>query len=262
MKLTLKVVSPTNDILAQTSSEDEVFLVYRANYREGDRIILNTSEPGYIHLALDAAMPPTIAYLDGTEFTLPIPDQLKRKSYPPQAFTGYLHRLSARRARHDAFSRRNLAFNPFDHHDNESLFPHATANVETRGESAFAARNAIDGEKANDDHGFWPYTSWGINRDPNAALTVNFGRPVVIDEFAFYLRADFPHDAWWKRLNVTLSSGETLLFELSKTGAAQSFSLEPKTVEWIRLHDLKKADDPSPFPALTQIEVWGVDVIE
>ena len=30
--------------------------------------------------------------------------------------------------------------------------------------------------------------------------------------------------------------------------------------EWMRLHDLIKADDPSPFPALTQIEVWGRDL--
>jgi hypothetical protein len=28
----------------------------------------------------------------------------------------------------------------------------------------------------------------------------------------------------------------------------------------MQLHDLIKADDPSPFPALTQIEVWGRDL--
>lgn len=44
--------------------------------------------------------------------------------------------------------------------------------------------------------GEWPYQSWGINRDPNACLT---------------------------------------------------------------LCDLKKAEGPSPFPALTQIEAWGVE---
>lgn len=262
MKLTLKIVSSTGAILAQASCDDEVFLVYRSSYEEGDRIVIETSEPGHIHLALDTAMPAALVYLDGTEFILPVPENGRRKSYPPHAFSGALHRISARRVEYDALPRRNLALNPFDHHDNASLFPHASANVETRGEAAFAARNAIDGEKANDDHGFWPYTSWGINRDPQATLTVSFGRPVIIDELTFYLRADFPHDAWWKKASVSLSSGETLSFELSKTGAAQAFAIDPKRVEWIRLHDLEKAEDPSPFPALTQIEVWGTDAIQ
>ena len=48
-----------------------------------------------------------------------------------------------------------------------------SANVETRGEAVFAARNAIDGIYENDAHGIWPYQSWGINRDPNAALTLD-----------------------------------------------------------------------------------------
>ena len=63
-------------------------------------------------------------------------------------------------------------------------------NVETRGEAVFAARNAIDGVYENDAHGIWPYQSWGINRDPNAALTLDFGRPVTIDELRLTLRAD------------------------------------------------------------------------
>ena len=89
-----------------------------------------------------------------------------------------------------------------------------------------------------------------------------FGRAVLIDQLTFYLRADFPHDAWWEKASVTFSDGESASFSLQKTGAAQSFPVAPRQVEWIRLHDLKKADDPSPFPALTQIEVWGADLRE
>ena len=51
------------------------------------------------------------------------------------------------------------------------------ANVETRGEAVFAARNAIDGIYENDAHGIWPYQSWGINRDPNAALDAGLWPP-------------------------------------------------------------------------------------
>ena len=72
-----------------------------------------------------------------------------------------------------------------------------------------------------------------------------------------YLRADFPHDAWWEMASITLSSGETHTFALTKTGAAQAFPIPEQVVEWVRLHSLVKADDPSPYPALTQIEVWG-----
>lgn len=37
-------------------------------------------------------------------------------------------------------------------------------------------------------------------------------------------------------------------------------TLEPRKIEWLVLKELKKAPDQSPFPALTQIEVWGTDI--
>lgn len=40
---------------------------------------------------------------------------------------------------------RNLAKNVMDQHGETNCYPHASANVETRGEAVFAARNAIDG---------------------------------------------------------------------------------------------------------------------
>ncbi|MCZ7863680.1 carbohydrate-binding protein [Agrobacterium salinitolerans] len=263
MKLTLKVVNALGDVLAKAEAEDEALLVYRAEYCEGDRLVVEISQPGHIWLALDAGMQPTLVFLHGNEFTLPIPSAAKRKSYPPQAFSGNLHRIAARRTLAGEIGvRRNLALNPFDDHENTSLFPHVYASTETRGEAAFAARNVIDGEKASAGHGFWPYTSWGINRDPEASLTLVFGRAVLIDQLTFYLRADFPHDAWWEKASVTFSDGESASFSLQKTGVAQTFPVVLRRVEWIRLHDLKKADDPSPFPALTQIEVWGADLRE
>ena len=263
MKLTLKVVNALGDVLAKAEAEDEALLVYRAEYCEGDRLVVEISQPGHIWLALDAGMQPTLVFLHGNEFTLPIPSAAKRKSYPPQAFSGNLHRIAARRTLAGEIGvRRNLALNPFDDHENTSLFPHVYASTETRGEAAFAARNVIDGEKASAGHGFWPYTSWGINRDPEASLTLVFGRAVLIDQLTFYLRADFPHDAWWEKASVTFSDGGSASFSLQKTGVAQTFPVVPRRVEWIRLHDLKKADDPSPFPALTQIEVWGADLRE
>ncbi|SMD01226.1 carbohydrate-binding protein [Rhizobium sp. RU36D] len=261
MELTLKIVDGSGNVRSQQQGADEVVLVYRAEYAEGDCIALETDgDAKFVLLCLDEAMPQALVYLKGGRAFIPIPFGPKRKPYSPKAFTGSLHRLSARLARpEEVAARRNLALNPYDDHANGALYPHAHANVETRGEAAFAARNAIDGETANDDHGFWPYTSWGINQDPNAALVIEFGRPVRIDEIALYLRADFPHDAWWERASLTLSDGQTFDVPLTKSAHAQRFAIEPVVIDWVRLHSLIKADDPSPFPALTQIEVWGTE---
>ncbi|AHG48020.1 carbohydrate-binding protein (plasmid) [Rhizobium leguminosarum bv. trifolii CB782] len=261
MELTLKIVDADGFLLANSTGQDETFLVYRQSYSEGDCVIVEASEAGHVFLALDNAVHPALVYMREGAYSLAVPFGDKRKSYSPNAFKGDIHRLSARGARPGEIAqRRNLALNPWDDHANCTLFPHARANVETRGEAAFAARNAIDGEKANDNHGFWPYTSWGINRDPQAALTVEFGRPVGIDEIVFYLRADFPHDSWWEKASVTFSDGRSFPFPLVKSGAAQSFAIEPCIIQWVQLHGLVKAGDASPFPALTQLEIWGTEV--
>jgi hypothetical protein len=45
--------------------------------------------------------------------------------------------------------------------------------------------------------------------------------------------------------------------KLEKRAGGQEFLLEEKTVEWVQLEQMQKADDPSPFPALTQIKIYG-----
>ncbi|TNM63841.1 carbohydrate-binding protein [Aliirhizobium smilacinae] len=261
MELILKVIDGSGFVRAEATGTDETFLIFSGAYEDGDQVVVEASSPGHIVLALDDAITPTLVYLTGKSYELAVPFEIRRPPYSPRAFAGDLHRLHVRKARpEEVVQRRNLALNPWDDKSNSTLFPHAVANVQTRGETQFAARNAIDGEKANDNHGSWPYTSWGINMDPAAELVVEFGRPVKVDEIVFYLRADFPHDAWWENASITLSSGQVHSFPLVKTGAAQGFRIEEQTVEWVKLHSLVKAEDPSPFPALTQIEVWGRDL--
>jgi hypothetical protein len=260
MQLTLAVMDAAGKAKAEATGTNELNLVYRADYEEGDQLVLRSSEAGHVNLSLDAALLPAQVYLRQSPFSFLIPFGERRKPYAPQAFLGPVHRLHVRQVEpFEVSARRNLALNPADQNGNAALFPHATANVETRGEAQFAVRNAIDGEKANSKHGSWPFTSWGINRDPQAALTIEFGRAVEVDEIVLYLRADFPHDAWWEKGSVTFSDGGTLSLELVKSAAGQRFAFPKRLVEWIRLHGLIKADDPSPYPALTQIEVWGRD---
>jgi hypothetical protein len=44
---------------------------------------------------------------------------------------------------------------------------------------------------------------------------------------------------------------------LVKTHQPQIISIEEKSVEWVALSELIQSDDPSPFPALTQFEIYG-----
>lgn len=260
MQLTLKVTDASGAVKTEATGDDEVLLVHDAAYEDGDRLVVTAAGAGHIWLSLDATLMPALLYLAQSPFSFTIPFGEKRMPYAPQAFLGALHRLHVRRAGPcEVAARRNLALNPMDQHGNRTLFPRAEATVETRGEAQFAARNAIDGEKASFDHGSWPFTSWGINKDPDAALTIAFGRPVRIDEVVLYLRADFPHDAWWQAASLSFSDGSTTEVTLQKSGKGQKFALEPRVVDWVRLHSLVKAEDPSPYPALTQIEIWGTD---
>ena len=79
---------------------------------------------------------------------------------------------------------------------------------------------------------------------------------------ALTLRADFPHDAYWTAGHVVLSDGSDLSFTLQKTGDRQWVDLGKRTVRWLRLERLIKSDDPSAFPALTQLELYGSEAHE
>lgn len=263
MRLTISILGADGAVKASSQAIEQVTLVYSAPYEDGDVITLTSDVPGHVVALLEDSMAATYGYLAG-EFRLAIPFGEKRVSYSPKSFTGNIHLLTARIATHDEIgAKRNLCLNPLDSHDNHGLFPHAKANVETRGESVFAARNAIDGFYANSDHGPWPYQSWGINRNPDAELILDFGRAVTVDTMVFTLRADFPHDNWWTNANVSFSDGTSFTPQFIKTGERQSFSISPRTVTWLKLDKLiKDENDPSPFPALTQIEAWGTEYIE
>lgn len=258
MELTISILGADGAVKASANGAYEVTLVYAAAYEEGDVICLDGSRPGYVTAKLEDSMDEMFGYLSGP-FRLTVPFGEKRVSYSPKSFTGSIHLLQARAAGPEELrTDRNLAFNPLDSHENSGLFPHASANVETRGESVFAARNAIDGCYANDSHGPWPYQSWGINRDPEAELLLDFGREVELDRLVFTLRADFPHDNWWKRCTVWFSDGSKITPAFVKTGVRQTIDMAPRTVRWLKIGQLiKDEDDPSPFPALTQLEAWG-----
>ena len=256
----LKVIDKNERTVAWARGEEEVNLMVARTYEEGDRIVLEISKEGeYAWVQFDDALGRNLVYLTGNaQYQIPFGE--KRINLSPKAFSGNKHLISVRKARDfEVKSYRNLALNVNDTHENTTCFPHAFANVETRGESVFAAKNAIDGVTANECHGEWPYDSWGINRNPDAEMTVDFGREVEIDRIILYIRADFPHDNWWKKATVTFSDGSTMELELKKTGEAQEFTFEKKKIEWLQIGELIKSEEPSPFPALVQLEVYATE---
>lgn len=236
-----------------------VSILHTSSYADGDRIVLDaTGHCGLYALRLDEALPEAIVYLKSTECSFPIPAENSRGCYSPKAFWGNCHLITAREATPEEIGACcNLAINPYDHHTTVGIYPHATANVETRNEAVFAARNAIDGIFETASHGIYPYSSWGINRNPSAELHLEFGRPVTVNSLRITLRADFPHDNWWTAATIRFSDGSSEVVKLTKTALPQVVELAPRTIDSLTLGELIPSDDPSPFPALTQIEVIG-----
>ncbi len=263
-KLSLKIINKTGAILAECDGNREVNLFYNGVYQEGNRIVLSVEageENGqYVWLQLDDALGKSLVYLTGdVEYKLPFGE--KRTNLSPKVFAGDKHLLAARMARpFEIAAYQNLAINVCDQHNIKNMYPHAVANVETRGEAVFAAQNAIDGVTANHSHGDWPYASWGINRRDDAVIRIDFGREVCVDRIILYLRADFPHDNWWQHVSFVCSDGSRLEMDLNKTDLSQELCFAEKKISWIEMCDMKKSQEESPFPALAQIEVFGVNI--
>ncbi len=258
-ELKIKVCGKDGVEKSKVSGEDEILMVYEGEYIPGDKICFETDQTGVFYvIRVDGSMDEAYVFLTRELVEYVIPFDEKKVSYNPAAFTGQRHYITMRKARdYENEYYRDLARNVMDQHGDPGCYPHAFANVETRGESVFAARNAIDGVVANELHGQWPYESWGINRQDDAEITVEFGRPVDIDQIWLYTRADFPHDNWWVQATFTFSDGTTEVVKMDKSVKPHVFNIEKKQITWIKLSELIKADDPSPFPALTQIQVYG-----
>ncbi|MGH0052584.1 MAG: carbohydrate-binding protein [Sphaerochaetaceae bacterium] len=253
------MILDANDTIIATSRKSGygVSLVYQQTYQEGDHIVLEVEAPGIYAVQLDESLAVQPLYLEKeANFIIPVAEA-ERTCYSPFTFQGKKHLLSLSHV--DSLPRRNLACNPYDRHETAGIYPHVSSNAETRGEMIFAARNAIDGIFVNEYHGEYPWTSWGINQDPKAELHIDFGRPVLVDEVRLTLRADWPHDSWWIEATLIDSDGTITHLTLDKDPLPQRFPIQQKSITCLTLCGLKKADDASPFPALTQIEVYGTE---
>ena len=262
-EFTIQVINASGEVLMEKTHENRLVAVYAKEYNEGDKIVLKSSAKNVFALVqLEDAMNEEFVYFKSGEMSFDIPFGEKKNPYSPKCFTGSKHVISARVATETEIkNEKNLARNCYDQHAEVGLYPHAHANVETRGESVFAAKNAINGNTANEGHGIWPYESWGINMQDDAEITLEFGREVLVKRIVLVTRADFPHDNYWQHVTFTFSDGDELVFDMEKSYDPHEFVLpEAKKASWIKLGTLiKDPEDPSPFPALTQFEVYGVE---
>lgn len=256
--LKLGIFNQDNQEVFSKQSEDEVTLAYRDYYYPGDKICVFSDTKGiYLKLRLDDSLDESWVYLNDYQYTFVIPFDDERKPYGAKAFSeerhfGYVSVISDE----ELSNYHNLAKNSFDTVENEVLFPHASTNVKTSNPQFFA-RNAIDGIFETSNHGSWPHSSWGINKQSDAWLKIDFGQKVEIDRIHIYLRADFPHDNWWKQARITFSDGSSMIVKLIKTGHRQEIIIEPRMVSWVKLSDLIMSDEESQFPALSQIMIFG-----
>ena len=260
-EMTIAVVDWMGRSKASSSDLDCVVFTPEILYEPGDQIMITVAETDrHYKIRIDDTMDEAMVYLKHNKISFQIPFGEKKKSYNQKSFTGEKHYLTCRKATDcEIAAYRNLAENVMDQHGEHGCYPHAHANVETRGESVFAARNAIDGMLANRDHGSWPFESWGINQQEDAEYTLEFGRPVDIGEIVLWTRADFPHDNWWEHAVLWFSDGSREEITMKKSEKPHRFLISKKKILWIKLGDLIKSDDPSPFPALTQIQVYGTE---
>ncbi len=246
------------EVLARAEGEHGAALLYHVTYAPGDAIRF---ESGSTHavVQVDQQVAPARVYLPEKRFAYSLPLEGDGLAvYAPGTFGGEKHLISIRPDAVNDY--RNIARNPADQRGDVAAYPHATANVETRNESVFAARNTIDGQHIACGHGEWPFGSWGIGARTDAEMTLDFGREVEIDAVTLYLRADFPHDAYWIQACLTFDDGQTVTFPLEGIDGPQRIEIGTRRTRTVKLHDMVKCDMPSAFPALRQIEVWGKDI--
>lgn len=243
----------------------QVRLHFAHLYQPGDRIVVDA--PANFAVSLDQALPACEVHraAPGTwSFALPFgsSQQETGSAYAPGAFAAAEHSIRVRLlSRRQLGAVRNLALNPCDQTDEQPLaaFPHATASSVHLQMPVFAARNTLDGVAQNTHHGAWPYQSWGPEKRSDLWWRLDFGRTVELARIRIFLRADFPHDSYWRQATLEFSDGATQRLTFTKTADAQEFHFPPHRTAWIRLTHLEPADGDK-WCALTEVEAWGRDL--
>ena len=231
---------------------------YNGEYCEGDKILIN-SMGEYIAIKLDDTLAESIVYVPSKKFEFQIPFGSLKDGYAPDAFSGSNHRIVVYEPDdNEIFGTRIISLNSHDQRGYKGAFPHVWANLVTREAPCFYERNAIDGVCRNESHGGYPYHSWAGGAREDLEYYIDFGTEVEVSKIIFYLRADFPHDTYWKSLDVQCSDGSVSKADFKETAEGQTLEFGAKKLtRTIHLTNFKQAFYPFSWAALSQIEVYG-----
>ena len=259
----IQLLDVNRDVRLRFSGE-EIRETWEGAYKEGDTFSVHAERNSFLMMRLDESLAESLVWLPDGTFKFEIPFGYPRAAgYGKEAFEGETHTLSVRPAtEEEIYAYRNLCLNSHDRHGAAKIYPHATANFVTREDPCFFERNAIDGVCHNEGHGSFPYHSWAGGAREDLEYRIDFGRPVKIDKIVFFLRADFPHDTYWKSISVKFADGSVETAHFEKTDKGQALTFPEKTTDFIFLHDFKQISYPLSWAALSQIEVWGTYVKE
>ena len=258
-----------NDTDRPSSTVAATGFSFHREYRPGDRIVI--AGPRRMAVRVDDSMTECLLFLPGPsrgEFSYEIPygreERQTGSAYAPESFSGDSHRVTVRALNAEELAGyRNLALNPCDLLQPEDgpaqAYPHSSTNSYARNLYDFAARNAIDGNVQNGRHGVWPYQSWGPEQRLDLWWKLDFGRPVELDKIRLMVRADFPHDSYWKSAGVEFSDGSRLSIQIGPSAGFQEFAFPRRQVSWLRIANLVPAD-PAKWCSFIEVEAWGRDL--
>ena len=256
--LKLEILNKDKSVIFEASGQS-IDCVYNGQYNEGDRIVIHKKDMEFISVQLDEALAESIIYAPSSSVEFEIPTGNLRRGYDEKAFLGDAHKISVKEAdENEAYGFRNIALNSHDVRGKKKYYPHAWANLVTREDVCFFERNAIDGIRCNQGHGEYPYHSWAGGAREDLEYYLDFGAEVEIEKFVLYLRADFPHDTYWKSVDIAFDDGTKETANFEKTADGQEIVLpEIKKTRKIHLTNFKQAELPFSWAALSQIEVYG-----
>ena len=259
--INLKLIRDNGDVKFKAYG-NEIDEHFHGEYEPGDKFRIELCDGAFVKLKLDPTLAESIVYVpDGTfEFIVPH-DRERDACYAPGAWSGDDHRIVVCEPTDaEIYDERLISLNSHDRHNVPKYYPHAVANFVTREDPCFFERNAIDGVIDNSNHGFFPYHSWGGGLREDLEYELHFGQDVEVSSVVLFLRADFPHDTYWKECDVEFSDGSKVHANLIGTADGQKITFEPKTTEMVKLTGFKQQrleDGSLSFAALTQIEVYG-----
>ena len=259
--LSLKLLSENGEVKARAYGE-EIDDTFTREFEPGDRFRLETDGAEFVKLALAPTLAPSVVYLPDGVFEFEIPfDRERTACYALGTFDGDTHRVRAwELSDAEIYGERMISLNSHDRHNVAKYFPHAVANFVTREDPCFFERNAIDGITDNEGHGNYPFHSWGGGLREDLEYEVDFGAEVEVDRVTIYLRADFPHDTYWKEAELEFSDKSRIPLTLRGTKDGQTFGFPKKKTRTVKLTGFRQQrleDGSLSFAALSQIEIYG-----